>query len=161
RIAALTWVPELWEERVRRWLALSEPLRKGGAPDDAERYFLFQTLVGAWPIEVERVQGDRENALREAKRSTNWVAQNAEREQAVGGFGAAADDPAQRRRDLDVFAREIGAAADCVALPTVALKPTPPGVPDIYQGDEMPVHTLVDPDNRRPVDWHWNETMLG
>ena len=51
RIAALTWVPELWEERVRHWLALSEPLRAGGAPDDAERYFLFQTLVGAWPIE--------------------------------------------------------------------------------------------------------------
>ena len=161
RIAALTWVPELWEERVRHWLALSEPLRAGGAPDDAERYFLFQTLVGAWPIELDRVQRYMEKALREAKRNTSWVQQNAEWEQAVTGFVAALYDHPQLRRELDVFARELAFAADCIALRTVTLKLTSPGVPDIYQGDEMPLHTLVDPDNRRPVDWQWNEAMLG
>ena len=161
RIAALTWVPELWEERVRHWLALSEPLRAGGAPDDVERYFLFQTLAGAWPIELDRVQRYMEKALREAKRNTSWVAQNAEWEQAVTGFVAALYDHPQLRRELDVFARELAFAADCIALRTVTLKLTSPGVPDIYQGDEMPVYALVDPDNRRPVDWHWNEAMLG
>ncbi|MGZ4168848.1 MAG: malto-oligosyltrehalose synthase [Solirubrobacteraceae bacterium] len=161
RIAALTWIPELWEERVRRWLELSEPLRTTGAPDDPERYFLFQTLVGAWPIEADRVRAYMEKALREAKRNTNWVDQNAEWERAVMDFVGAVYDHRELRRELDGFARELAFAADCVALRTVALKLTCPGVPDIYQGDEMPLNALVDPDNRRPVDWHWNETMLG
>ncbi|MGZ4311440.1 MAG: malto-oligosyltrehalose synthase [Solirubrobacteraceae bacterium] len=161
RIAALTWIPELWEERVRRWLELSEPLRTTGAPDDLERYFLFQTLVGAWPIEADRVRAYMEKALREAKRNTNWVDQNAEWERAVMDFVGAVYDHRELRRELDGFARELAFAADCVALRTVALKLTSPGVPDIYQGDEMPLNALVDPDNRRPVDWHWNETMLG
>ena len=161
RIAALTWVPELWQERVRHWLALSEPLRAGGAPDDVERYFLFQTLAGAWPIELDRVQRYMEKALREAKRNTSWVQQNAEWEHAVAGFVAALYDHAQLRRELDLFARELAFAADCIALRTVTLKLTSPGVPDIYQGDEMPLNALVDPDNRRPVDWQWNEAMLG
>jgi (1->4)-alpha-D-glucan 1-alpha-D-glucosylmutase len=161
RMAALTWAPELWEERVRRWLELSEPLRSGGAPDDLERYFLFQTLVGAWPIEADRVQGYMEKALREAKRNTNWVDQNTEWERAVMDFVAGVYDHDELRRDLDGFARELAFASDCVALRTVALKLTSPGVPDIYQGDELPLYALVDPDNRRPVDWQWNETMLG
>jgi (1->4)-alpha-D-glucan 1-alpha-D-glucosylmutase len=161
RLTALTWVPERWEECVRRWLALSEPLRSAGAPDDAERYFLFQTLVGAWPIEAERVQGYMEKALREAKRHTNWVDQNTEWERGVMDFIAAVCNHDELRRELDGFTRELEFAGDCVALRTVALKLTAPGVPDIYQGDEMPLFALVDPDNRRPVDWRWNETMLG
>ena len=160
RIAALTWVPELWEESARRWLELSEPLRSGGAPDDAERYLLFQTLVGAWPIEAERVQRYMEKALREAKRNTSWVQQNDEWERAVTGFVQDIYDHAELRSEVEGFARELTFAADCIALRTVTLKLTSPGVPDIYQGDEMPLHALVDPDNRRPVDWRWNETML-
>ncbi|MFL5861427.1 MAG: malto-oligosyltrehalose synthase [Solirubrobacteraceae bacterium] len=161
RMAALTWMPQLWEERVRHWLALSEPLRRGGAPDDLERYFLFQTLAGAWPIEAERIQAYMEKALRESKRNTNWVEQNAEWERAVADFVAAVYDHDELRRELDEFVHELTFAGDCVALRTVALKLTAPGVPDIYQGDELPVFALVDPDNRRPVDWQWNETKLG
>ena len=161
RLAALTWLPERWEECVRRWLELSEPLRTAGAPDDAERYFLLQTLVGAWPIEAERIQAYMEKALREAKRHTSWTEQNAEWEQAVSDFISGVFADAKLRRELDGFARELEFAGDCVALRTVALKLTTPGVPDIYQGDEMPLFALVDPDNRRPVDWQWNETMLG
>ncbi len=161
RLAALSWMPDRWGERMRHWLALSEPLRTAGAPDDLERYFLFQTLVGAWPIEVERMQAYAEKALREAKRNTNWVQQNADWEQAVMDFIAGVYTDGALRRELDGFARELEFAGDCIALRTVALKLTVPGVPDIYQGDEMPLFALVDPDNRRPVDWHWNETMLG
>jgi (1->4)-alpha-D-glucan 1-alpha-D-glucosylmutase len=160
RLAALSWLPDRWEERVRHWLKLSEPLRSGGAPDDLERYFLLQTLVGAWPIEVERTQAYMEKALREAKRHTSWVDQNAEWEQAVMDFIGGVYADATLCRELDEFARELEFTGDCVALRTAALKLTVPGVPDIYQGDELPLFALVDPDNRRPVDWQWNETML-
>jgi (1->4)-alpha-D-glucan 1-alpha-D-glucosylmutase len=161
RLAALTWMPERWEASVRRWLAISEPLRSRGAPDDLERYFLFQTLAGAWPIEADRVQGYMEKALREAKRNTTWVEPNADWEQAVMNFVSGVCEHRELRGELDAFGRDIAFAGDCVALRTVALKLTAPGIPDIYQGDEMPLVALVDPDNRRPVDWRWNETMLG
>ncbi len=161
RLAALTWMPERWESVVRRCLALSEPLRSGGAPDDVERYFLLQTLAGAWPIEADRVQGYMEKALREAKRNTSWTEQNAEWEQAVMAFVSGVYAHRELRRELDGFARELEFSGDCVALRTAALKLTAPGVPDIYQGDELPLFALVDPDNRRPVDWRWNQTMLG
>ncbi len=84
RIAALTWMPERWEGAVRSWLELTGSLRnEAGAPDDTERYFLFQTLAGAWPIESERIEAYMEKALREAKRNTNWVEQNADWELGV------------------------------------------------------------------------------
>jgi (1->4)-alpha-D-glucan 1-alpha-D-glucosylmutase len=161
RIAALTWLPAQWEDRVRHWLALTEPLRHGRAPDDVERYFIFQTLVGAWPIEPERILQYMEKALREAKRNSSWLQPNAEWEGAVQGFCARLYEHAEFRSELDEFVRELAFAGDRVTLGTVTLKLTVPGVPDIYQGDEMPLHALVDPDNRRPVDWHWNQMMLG
>ena len=74
RITALTWIADEWSEAVRSWLSATDELRSAdGAPDDLERYFLFQTLAGAWPIEPERIEGYMEKALREAKRNTNWV----------------------------------------------------------------------------------------
>jgi (1->4)-alpha-D-glucan 1-alpha-D-glucosylmutase len=126
-----------------------------------ERYLIFQTLIAAWPITPQRLEGYIDKALREAKRNTNWVDQNAEWERGVMDFVAAIYDHDELRRELDGFTRELEFAGDCVALRTVALKLTAPGVPDIYQGDELPLFALVDPDNRRPVDWQWNETMLG
>jgi (1->4)-alpha-D-glucan 1-alpha-D-glucosylmutase len=161
RIVALTWMPELWSEAVADWLALTEPLRADGAPDDAERYFIFQTLAGAWPIEAERLERYMEKALREAKRNTNWVDRNAKWEEAVTRFVRELYAHSQFRPSLEEFVRELEFAAERIALGTLALKLTSPGVPDIYQGDELPVRALVDPDNRRPVDWQWNETMLG
>ena len=82
RIVALTWIPEEWELRVRRWMELTDDLCHG-APDNVERYFLFQTMLGAWPIELERIQAYMEKALREAKRNTNWIEPN----RRVGGIG--------------------------------------------------------------------------
>jgi (1->4)-alpha-D-glucan 1-alpha-D-glucosylmutase len=161
RIAALTWMPERWSEQVRRWLELTEPLRSpDGAPDDIERYFLFQNLAGAWPIGLERIEAYMEKALREAKRNTNWVQQNSEWEEGVRQFCRALYDHRPFLDEFEPFVEELAIAGDRISLGMVCLKLTAPGVPDIYQGDELPFFALVDPDNRRPVDWDWNRAML-
>jgi (1->4)-alpha-D-glucan 1-alpha-D-glucosylmutase len=161
RIAGLSWMPAAWEEHVRRWLALTEELRgDNGAPDDLERYFLFQTLAGAWPIEVERIEAYMEKALREAKRNTNWVEPNPAWEEAVLAFCRALYSHRPFLDDFEPFVNELVVAGDRIALGMLALKLTAPGVPDIYQGDELPLRALVDPDNRRPVDWKWHQAML-
>jgi (1->4)-alpha-D-glucan 1-alpha-D-glucosylmutase len=161
RITALTWMASEWEAAVRRWLSVTEKLRSAdGAPDGLERYFLFQTLAGAWPIEAERIQGYMEKALREAKRNTNWVEQNAEWEGAVLGFCRALYVHDEFLADFKPFVARLTRLGETVALRTLALKLTSPGVPDIYQGDELELRALVDPDNRRPVDWRWHEAML-
>ncbi|HEX8977733.1 MAG TPA: malto-oligosyltrehalose synthase [Solirubrobacteraceae bacterium] len=161
RIAALTWIPERWARAVERWLKLTEPLRSpAGAPDDSERYFLFQTLVGAWPIEAERLEAYMEKALREAKRNTNWVHRNEAWETGVREFVRALYQHRPFRVDLERFVAELADYGERISLGTVCLKLTTPGVPDIYQGDEVNFRALVDPDNRRPVDWDWNRALL-
>ncbi|MBV9817930.1 MAG: malto-oligosyltrehalose synthase [Solirubrobacterales bacterium] len=161
RLAALSWMPAEWSAAVGHWLALTDGLRREGAPDDLERYFLLQTLAGAWPIELERVQSYMEKALREAKRNTNWVDQNAAWEEAVMDFCAGLYEAEEFLADFEPFVEQrLAPAGDAIALRTIALKLTVPGVPDIYQGDELPLRALVDPDNRRPVDWGWREAML-
>jgi (1->4)-alpha-D-glucan 1-alpha-D-glucosylmutase len=161
RIAGLSWMPAAWEEHVRRWLALTEELRgDNGAPDDLERYFLFQTLAGAWPIEVGRIEAYTEKALREAKRNTNWVEHNPAWEEAVLEFCRALYSHRPFLDDFEPFVNELVVAGDRIALGMLALKLTAPGVPDIYQGDELPLRALVDPDNRRQVDWKWHQAML-
>ncbi len=161
RIAALTWIPAEWDERVRRWLAITEPLRSAdGAPDGAERYFLFQTLIGAWPIELERIQEYMHKALREAKRNTSWVDQNIAWEDSVLEFCARLYSHDEFRASFDPFVKRLTALGERIGLGMLALKLTVPGFPDIYQGDELAFRALVDPDNRRPVDWGWYRAML-
>ncbi|MBV9197371.1 MAG: malto-oligosyltrehalose synthase [Solirubrobacterales bacterium] len=160
RIAALSWLPEEWAAHVERWFSATDALCSGGAPDDVERYFIFQTLLGAWPFELERLQGYMEKALREAKRNTNWIDQNADWEHAVGRFCVALYGDRAFLEDFQPFAARVAAAAERAMLGQIVLKLTVPGIPDIYQGDELPFRALVDPDNRRPVDWHWHQAML-
>ena len=160
RIGVLASMPSEWEAAVDRWFSLTEPLCSGGAPDAVERYFLFQTLVGAWPIELARVQQYMEKALREAKRNTNWISPNEEWEQAVGRFCAGLYEHREFLDSFEPFARRVAEAGERAVLGQVVLKLTAPGVPDLYQGDELPFSALVDPDNRRPVDWGWREAML-
>jgi (1->4)-alpha-D-glucan 1-alpha-D-glucosylmutase len=161
RIAALSTMPSEWREHVERWFAVTDGLRSGdGAPDDVERYLLFQTLVGAWVISPERTEAYMEKALREAKRNTNWVEQNAEWEEAVKGFVRAVYSEQAFIADFEPFAVRVAEAGERAALAQVVLKLTAPGVPDIYRGDEMPFRALVDPDNRRPVDFDYNQAML-
>jgi (1->4)-alpha-D-glucan 1-alpha-D-glucosylmutase len=160
RIGALAAMPGEWTEHVTRWFELTEHLRSGGAPDDVERYFLFQTLVGAWVISPERIEAYVEKALREAKRNTSWVEPNDDWEEAVKRFAGALYSDQAFVADFEPFAVRVAQAGDRAALGQLVLKLTAPGVPDIYQGDEMPFRALVDPDNRRPVDFAYNQAML-
>ena len=161
RIGALAGMAGEWERQVRRWLEACEPLRERGAPDRIEQYFLFQTLVGAWPIEAERLEAYMEKALREAKRNTSWIEPHEDWERRVKAFCRALYDHRPFLDDFEPFAKLVAAEGERLALAQVALKLTVPGVPDVYNGDELPYLALVDPDNRRPVDWGRRRELLG
>ena len=160
RIDALSSMPDDWAAHVARWFELTDGRRDDGAPDDVERYFLFQTLVGAWPIGADRIEAYMEKALREAKRNTNWIDQDTEWEDAVKRFTRAVYTEQTFIADFEPFAVRVAESGDRAALGQVVLKLTAPGVPDIYRADEMPFRALVDPDNRRPVDFDYNQAML-
>jgi (1->4)-alpha-D-glucan 1-alpha-D-glucosylmutase len=150
RIGALASMAEEWAAHVRRWLEACSTLV---GPDAVERYFIFQTLVGAWPIEIERLEAYVEKALREAKRNTNWIEPDTAHEERVKGFCRALYEHRPFLADFAPFAAEVARVGDRAALGQLLLKLTVPGVPDIYQGDELLALSLVDPDNRRAVDW--------
>ncbi len=154
RIGVLASMPDEWREHVQRWLA------RDGVPDPVEAYVVFQTLVGAWPIEVERVEAYMEKALREAKRSSNWIEPNVEHEDAVKAFVRGLYSDRRFLDDFEPFAARVAAAGERAALGQLVLKLTAPGVPDIYQGDELAYRALVDPDNRRPVDFDHRRALL-
>ena len=157
RIGALSGMAGEWAARVREWLALLEDVP---GPDAVERYFVLQTLAGAWPISEERLTAYMEKALREAKRTTSWVAPDEAHEADVMAF---VREALGRRAFLDSFepfAAEVARAGERSALAQLLLKLTVPGLPDIYQGDELQSLSLVDPDNRRPVDWGRRRELL-
>jgi (1->4)-alpha-D-glucan 1-alpha-D-glucosylmutase len=160
RIAAISSMPSEWAARVERWLELSERHVESGAPDDVERYFIFQTLAGAWPISSDRIGEYMVKALREAKRNTNWVDQDHEWEDAVVRFCTALYSDQEFLASFEPLVAELEQVGDRFSLAQLVLKLTTPGVPDIYQGDELRYRALVDPDNRRPVDWRWREVNL-
>jgi (1->4)-alpha-D-glucan 1-alpha-D-glucosylmutase len=160
RIGALSALAGEWAEHVRRWYVLTDELVEGGAPDAVERYLLFQTLVGVWPIAPERLDGYLEKALREAKRNTSWVEQNPDWEERVKGFAVALLSHRPFLAEFEPFLAQVAAAGERSALGQLLLKLTVPGVPDVYQGDELIDLSLVDPDNRRPVDWETRRAAL-
>jgi (1->4)-alpha-D-glucan 1-alpha-D-glucosylmutase len=148
RIGALTG-PELrgdWVAHARRWVP--------EAPDPAAGFLVLQTLLGAHPIEpVARLDGYLEKALREAKLRTNWAEQDHGYEQSVIAWARALLVDAAFRVEFDALVERVRDAGRRAALGQLALKLTAPGVPDIYGGDEVEYRALVDPDNRRPVDF--------
>jgi (1->4)-alpha-D-glucan 1-alpha-D-glucosylmutase len=146
RIGALAGMAEEWVEHVRRWRELDPP-------DWNEAYLIFQTLVGAWPLELERLEAYVEKALREAKVNTNWVDPDLEYERRVRDWCGGLYSNRAFIDELETFAERLARAGERSALGQTLLKLTSPGVPDIYQGDELWALSLVDPDNRRPVDW--------
>jgi len=161
RIGALASMHDEWTQHVTRWFELTDHLRSAdGAPDDVERYFIFQTLIGTWVIAPERIEAYMEKALREAKRNTSWVEQNHDWEEAVKRFCRLIYSDQAFIADFEPFAVRVAERGDRAALAQVALKLTAPGIPDLYRGDEMPLRALVDPDNRRPVDFAYNQAML-
>jgi (1->4)-alpha-D-glucan 1-alpha-D-glucosylmutase len=155
RISLLSELPEYWEEAVTTWMGMTDHHATGLGPDYNARYLLFQTLVGAWPIETERLVAYMDKAAKEAKVHTSWADGNPDYDYGLRKFVEATIGDNQFVRELQGFiARqrivELGRAT---GLSQQALLLTCPGVPDIYQGTESWDNSLVDPDNRRPVDY--------
>ena len=155
RIGALAAAPEEWAERVRRWHSLT-----GGMDDPNEEYLVWQTLVGAWPIVPGRLELYLQKALREAKRTTNWIEPNEAHEQRVRDFVRSLYSNHEFLDDFEPFAARIARAGEHASLGALLIRLTTPGVPDLYQGDALWSLNLVDPDNRRPVDWPSHVSVL-
>jgi len=166
RIAVLSEMPELWKRHLARWTRLNRSKRRHlgeePAPDRQDEYLLYQTLVGIWsPQEdsatlIERMQAYAIKAAREAKRSSSWISPNVEYEKALTDFIAELlGDPERSAflKDFRVLAETVAFFGSINSLVQTVLKITAPGVPDFYQGTEFPVLTVVDPDNRRRVDF--------
>jgi (1->4)-alpha-D-glucan 1-alpha-D-glucosylmutase len=184
RLDVLSELPDEWEERVYRWRRLTRPLRTKARgqllPDANTEYLVYQTLVGAWPLELigqapesipagplaqfrDRVAAFVQKAAREAKIETSWVEPDAEFEAALDRFVRGALDPAVALAflaDLAGFVGRIARPGLWNALARLLLHLTAPGVPDLYQGDELWNFLLVDPDNRRPVDFDHRAALL-
>ncbi len=156
RISALTELGGEWEAAFERWRDLNRPLRArpGSAPDANEEWLLYQTLAGAWPITAERVSTYMTKALREAKVHTSWVAPDEAYEHDVRRFVTDVVDPGNAAflADLGRIAGRCAAIGTRSSLALLTLKLAAPGAPDIYWGNEDWDLSLVDPDNRRPVD---------
>jgi (1->4)-alpha-D-glucan 1-alpha-D-glucosylmutase len=160
RVGALAGMGDEWAAHVRRWFSLNEPLRHGDAPDPVEEYFIYQNLVGAWPIGPERLCAFVEKALREGKRNSSWAAPDEHHEERVKAFCRDLYEHAPFRESFEPFAARVADAGERAALGQLLIKLTAPGVPDIYNGDEIVSLALVDPDNRRPVDWDLRRRLL-
>jgi (1->4)-alpha-D-glucan 1-alpha-D-glucosylmutase len=172
RLALLSEMPREWGRRVFHWLRLNRSRRaevEGEiVPDRNVEYLFYQSLFGAWPpglmpddfagIErlAERIEAYMIKAVRERKLETSWSNPSAEYEGALTRYVRGVLDPSRLNPFIADFHDFVGAVARAAAVTSLAqlvLKLTVPGVPDIYQGGELWDFSLVDPDNRRPVDW--------
>jgi (1->4)-alpha-D-glucan 1-alpha-D-glucosylmutase len=171
RIHVLSVLHAEWEERLNRWRTLAAPLRRrlGGrtAPEPAKEVLLFQTLVGAWPIDDRELTSFRPRvreyalkAAREAKTRTSWTEPDEEYESALLEFVADLLAQPAFLDDMRDFQRRIAAFGAVNSLSQLIIKTTAPGVPDFYRGTELWDLSLVDPDNRRPVDFGLRERLL-
>jgi (1->4)-alpha-D-glucan 1-alpha-D-glucosylmutase len=139
---------------------MNEKHRTGDQPDRNDEYLVYQTLVGAWPIDLERLQRYMEKAVREAKTHTSWTDPNPGYEAAAAQFTAGVLAEEEFREDFESFVARLVVPGRINSLAQTLLKLTTPGVPDIYQGAELWTDSLVDPDNRRPVDFDLRLRLL-
>ncbi len=146
RLAVLSELAERWWELAERWTA-----RLAGPVEPGDALLLWQTIVGAWPLEAERCRAYMEKALREAKLRTSWAEPDTGYERAVAELVGRAYADAELRAELEALLAEVAPAGRAKAAGLALLRLTSPGVPDTYQGTEVEQLTLVDPDNRRPV----------
>ena len=180
RMLAISEIPELWRRSLQRWRTANRRWKKdvneSEAPDPDEEYLLYQTLLGTWPVAangapvenvgaeyIERIQAYMTKALNEAKLNTSWIQPNEEWLTATRDFVAKVLEAGPKNKFLPTFlpvAEEIARLGAINSLAQTLLKLTSPGVPDIYQGNEVWDYSLVDPDNRRPVDYRVRAEML-
>jgi (1->4)-alpha-D-glucan 1-alpha-D-glucosylmutase len=177
RINVLSEMPEQWRKGLSRWNRQNRTYKKilddKVAPDRNEEYLLYQTLVGTWPfcrpeddeftVFRSRIKGYMVKALREAKVHTSWISPNQMYEDAVTAFvDSILTKHAQNKffEDFYQFQKMTAACGIFNSLSQTLLKITSPGIPDIYQGNELWDFSLVDPDNRRPVDFALRKKVL-
>jgi (1->4)-alpha-D-glucan 1-alpha-D-glucosylmutase len=180
RMVAISEIPELWRRSLQRWRTQNrrwkQTVNESEAPDAGEEYLLYQTLLGTWPIAangapeqtagpeyIQRIQAYMTKALNEAKLNTSWIQPNEEWLAATRNFVAKILEPSAKNKFLPAFlpvAEEIMRLGAINSLAQTLLKLTSPGVPDIYQGNEIWNFSLVDPDNRRVVDYKLRAEML-
>jgi (1->4)-alpha-D-glucan 1-alpha-D-glucosylmutase len=177
RINVLSEMPQEWIAAVSRWSRLNATHRQEvdeeAAPDANEEYLVYQTLLGAWPLEpytpqeyaefVRRIQEYMLKALHEAKVHTSWINPNPDYDEAVQEFVARVLDPEKSRAFLDdfqAFQSRVSHHGLLNSLAQTVLRLASPGVPDTYQGTELWDLSLVDPDNRRPVDYGRRKEIL-
>lgn len=181
RLDALSEIAPVWARRLRFWRRRHRELRRlvrgRLAPTRTTDNFIYQALVGIWPIGSTGVHEDVDalaelrdrltayiqKAVREAKVSTTWTDPDTEYEEAISAYIAALLDPAspgRYMRDVAPLVAEVGRIGEWNALSRLVVHLTAPGVPDVYQGDELWFQALVDPDNRRPVDWEARDQRL-
>ena len=168
RLAVLSAMANEWATLQAGWMKASQPLRTGEAPAGGDVAMLLQTIVGAWPLDLdpadragrtefaERVAAWQQKALREAKLFSDWAEVDQAYEDAARRFTLAliADGALpDLLEDIAAFVRRIAPAGAVNGLVQCLLRLTVPGVPDLYQGTEFWDFSLVDPDNRRPVDF--------
>jgi (1->4)-alpha-D-glucan 1-alpha-D-glucosylmutase len=152
RLSVLSELPDEWTRVVGQWRRMGDPYRSRDDPDGHAEYLLYQTLVGAWPIGMDRLGPYLVKALREAKLRSSWTGADEAYETAVLAFAEGLLEDKAFRASLDAFVRQVLRPGRVNALGQLLLKMTSPGVPDIYQGTDLWDLSLVDPDNRRPVD---------
>ena len=167
RISVLSEIPDLWARQVRRWAKANDHLKVDGGPAPNEELLIYQTLIGIWPLESSEIPGVRERlqqylekAAREAKTHTSWIAPVPAYEKALRTFAASILENAEFCESFTRFHRRVASAGALNSLSQVVLKAMSPGVPDFYQGTELWDFSLVDPDNRRPVDYQRRARML-
>jgi (1->4)-alpha-D-glucan 1-alpha-D-glucosylmutase len=159
-LALLSEVPDRFGELCRRWSAVNGQHRLAGLPGPDAEWLLYQTLVGAWPLDADRAAAYMTKATKEAKVHTSWTEPDADYDEAVVAFTRAVCGDAVFQADLAAFVEPLVRPGWVNALAQTLLRLTVPGVADTYQGQELWDLSLVDPDNRRPVDFEHRRRLL-
>jgi (1->4)-alpha-D-glucan 1-alpha-D-glucosylmutase len=167
RIHVLSEIPEAWRREVRKWTRVNASLKRNGVPHPNEEWLIYQTLIGMWPLDAseestvpERLRAYLEKAAREAKTHSSWLEPNIEYERALQDFASAILEHEPFLAPFRRFQRRIAFHGFLNSLAQVVLKTFSPGVPDFYQGSELWDFSLVDPDNRRRVDYEKRAEFL-
>jgi (1->4)-alpha-D-glucan 1-alpha-D-glucosylmutase len=153
RISILSEIPERWSEALHLWSQLNANAWQNRLPDRHAEYLLYQTLIGAWPIDRDRTWAYMLKACREAKINTSWHEPNTSFEEKIRGFVGGVFETPEFIASLERFIEPLILPGRINSLAQTLIKMVAPGVPDFYQGTELWDLSLVDPDNRRPVDF--------